>query len=334
MRVGLIDFDGKIPNLALMKLSAYYKEAGAEVFLNDIPMDVDKVFCSVLFTWNKSKAQKLKNIYPSIEFGGTGWDLYKRLPKDIEECSPDFSLYTTENILQRIKGGIAKKESKIKKAETIINAGIGFTSRGCIRNCEFCFVPPKEGQFHQVAEIKDILSPKSNVLTLLDNNLTADPHAIDKLHEIRDRNITVDISQGIDVRLITPEIAKALSEVKHLRSLHYAWDLMKFEKQILEGIRILSQYIKTWKQMCFMLTGYNTTFEEDMYRYKKLEELGVKPYVMPYNKVYTSKKHHCFTGWVNGRYHTVCDFEEYTPWKKAQRECCNQISIDDVLGAI
>ncbi|MFT9496622.1 hypothetical protein [Anaerosolibacter sp.] len=327
MKVGLIDFDGKIPNLALMKLSAYYKQSGADIFLNNVPKDADKVFCSVLFTWNKDKAEQLQQVYKNIEFGGTGWDIYKQLPEDVEICKPDYELYAIEDILPRIKGGIATKESKIKKAEVIVNAGIGFTSRGCIRNCGFCFVPPKEGKFRQVAEIKDLINPKSSTVILLDNNITADPYVIDKLHEIRDRRLVVDISQGIDVRLVTPEIAKALSEVKHLRSIHYAWDLMGFENQIIDGIKILSEKVKKWRHMCFMLIGYNTTFEEDMYRFRRLNEMDIKPYVMPYNKQYPSKKHHCFAGWVNGRYHTVCKFEEYEPWVKAQRECGDQISM-------
>ena len=50
MRVGLIDFDGKIPNLALMKLSTYHKAMGDTVVLNNFtPGQVDMVYCSVVF---------------------------------------------------------------------------------------------------------------------------------------------------------------------------------------------------------------------------------------------------------------------------------------------
>jgi len=155
------------------------------------------------------------------------------------------------------------------------------------------------------------------VVILLDNNLTADPDVIEKLHEIRDRKLIVDISQGIDVRLLTPEIAHALSEVKHLRSIHYAWDLMSFESKVIDGINILTQYIKAWRHKCFVLVGYDTTFEEDMYRIKKLKELGVDPYIMPYNNI-KDKKMQCFTGWINSYKYTVCSFEEFEPWVKAQ----------------
>lgn len=328
MRVLLIDVDGKIGNLALMKLSTWHKSLGDEVFLNEC-INPDKVYISVLFTWNKSKVEKMMQLYPNaeIEIGGTGWDLQKVLPIEVENCQPDYDLYTVSDILPRIRGGIATKASKLKKAEIIVNSGIGFTSRGCVRNCGFCFVPPKEGKFHQVAEIKDLLNPRSNVLILMDNNLTADPDCIEKLHEIRDRGLTVDISQGIDVRLLTPEIAQALSEVKHLRSLHYAWDLVDAfnDLKIINGIHLLAKHVKLWRHMCYMLTGFNTTFEQDMYRFRMLSEIGVKPYVMPFNKQYKTEKDRCFASWVNSRKHTVCSFDEFEPWVKAQNK--NQLNL-------
>ncbi|MDF2889764.1 MAG: radical protein [Clostridia bacterium] len=324
--IGLIDVDGKLPNLALMKISSFYKSLGERVEFVKQGAKYTKIYASCLFSWNRHECERILSVYPEAEIGGTGWDLNKTLPDEIESCRPDYELYTIEDILPRIKGGIASKESKIKKAEIIINAGMGFTSRGCVRNCGFCFVPPKEGQFHQVSSIGELLNSKSDVLILMDNNLTADPNVLDKLKEIKERNLIVDITQGIDVRLLTPEIAKALSEIKHLRSVHYAWDLMGYEKQVMEGIKILSQHVKLYKHLCMMLTGYNTNFEEDMYRFRKLVELGVKPYVMPYNKTYPTKKHHCFAGWVNSRKHTICSFEEFEPWVKAQSNS-GQISM-------
>lgn len=314
MRIGLIDIDSKIPNLALMKISAYHKAQGDTVALNDYL--ADKLYCSVIFERSRKNAEELKKKYPDMIIGGTGWDYTVKLPEEIHTMKPDYTLYTMETIYKRIRG-IMTKENRIKKAETIVNSGIGFSSRGCIRNCGFCIVPKSEGKFRQENEIRDLISPNSNVLILSDNNLTADPNCIDKLNEIRDRKLIVDINQGIDIRLITPEIAKALSEVKHLRSIHYAWDLMSFEKQVLHGIQILSQFIKPYRHMCFMLTGYDTSFEEDMYRFRKLRELGVSPYVMVYNEKPDVRLEH-FERWSNGRFHKVCSFDEYEPWLNAQ----------------
>ena len=320
MPMGLIDVDGKLPNLALMKISSFYKKNGEKVgFVNgDEPKNkYDKIYASSIFTKSKRECQHLKEYYGDcIEIGGTGWDIEKRLPEEIESMKPDYELYTADMIYPKIKG-IMTKEHKIQKAEQIVNAGIGFSSRGCVRKCPFCFVPKKEGEFRQDTEIKDIINPRSNIIILHDNNLTADPYCIDKLHEIRDRNLIVDINQGCDVRLMTPEIAKAFSEVKHLRSLHYAWDLMNFEKQVFEGIKVISRYIPTYRHMCFCLVGYNTSFEEDMYRVRKLDELGVRPYIMRYNERRDDIRLNHFARWVNSHIYKACpDFEEYEPWKR------------------
>ena len=246
--IGLIDVDGKLPNLALMKISNYYKSMGEQVEFvrpDSRKHEYDKIYASSIFTKSKTECQKLLEYYEDrIEIGGTGWNIEKRLPKEIESMNPDYDLYTADMIYLNIKG-IMTKERKWEKAQQIVNAGLGFTSRGCVRKCPFCFVPKKEGEFRQDQEIKDIINPRSNVIILHDNNLTADPNCIEKLHEIRDRNLIVDINQGCDVRLMTPEIAQAMSEVHHLRSLHYAWDLMGFENQVLEGIKIMSKFIPT-----------------------------------------------------------------------------------------
>lgn len=317
-RIGLIDIDSKLPNLALMKISAYFKSFGIPVEFVREGVYYSKIYASAIFTRSKGICDKLIKKYGDIiEIGGSGWDLAKELPTEIEKMQPDYELYTTEMIYDRIKRGIGKRESKLKKAEQIVSAGIGYSSRGCVRGCNFCFVPKKEGSFRHVAEIKDLLNPRSNVLILHDNNLTADPDVIDKLHEIRDRGLVVDINQGCDVRLMNEDIAFALSEVKHLRSLHYAWDLLGFEDQVMRGINTLMKYMKPYRHMCFMLVGYNTSFEEDMYRFRKLAELKVNPFVMIYNQKEDIRLKH-FARWVNGRIYKKASWDEYTPWVKAQ----------------
>lgn len=319
MTVAVFDIDSKIPNLALMKISSYYKSQGETVEFLNPNKSYDKIFASAIFTRSHEKCLKLKEQYgDKIEIGGTGWSLDKTLDPAIEIMNPDYDLYTAEDIASRMKG-IGTKEHKLRKAAEIVNAGMGFTSRGCVRQCKFCFVPQKEGCFKQASEIKDLINPRSNVLILHDNNLTADPYCIDKLNEIRDRKLIVDINQGCDVRLINEDIARALGEVKHLRSLHYAWDLMGFENQVMEGIKTLSKFIKPYRHMCFMLIGFNTTFEEDFYRFTKLRELKVDPFVMVYNQLDNKKLRH-FARWVNSRIYKSCEWNEYVPWIKEQEK--------------
>lgn len=316
--IGLIDFDGKLPNLALMKLSSFYKAQGFDVLLNDFPRSrVSRIFCSVIFHHNRQKAEQLSALYPAIEFGGTGWDLHKTLPPEVEACQPDYDLYRPEHLLPRLKGPFSRS-SKLKKAEVIVSAGIGYTSRGCTRSCGFCVVPEKEGKLYQVGGVGELINPRSNVVILLDNNFTADPECIPKLQEIRERGLIIDITQGIDIRNVTPEIAEALASVRHLRSIHYAWDLMPFEKAVLQGIDTLAGFIRKGKHLCFTLVGFDTTFEEDVYRFRRLVELGIDPYVMIYNRCSDIRLRH-WARYVNGRVYKSDSFENYEPWRKAQQ---------------
>ena len=60
MKIGLIDVDSKMPNLALMKLSAYYKKEGCQTELS-YPLFVqnyDKVFASKIFTYTDEMLKK------------------------------------------------------------------------------------------------------------------------------------------------------------------------------------------------------------------------------------------------------------------------------------
>jgi len=337
--IGLIDVDGKLPNLALMRISSYYKNMGEQVEFvrpDAKKSDYEKVFASAIFTKSAAECEKLQQYWEDkIDIGGTGFgDITKKLPDEVEKMKPDYDLYTADIIYSKIKG-IMTKQRKYEKAQEIVNAGMGFTSRGCIRNCPFCFVPKKEGKFCQEAEIGDLINPRSNILIMNDNNFTADPYCIDKCKEIKERGLIVDINQGCDVRLMTDEIAAALKSVRHLRSIHYAWDLMAYEKQVLEGIKIISKYIPASRHMCFVLVGFNTTFEEDMYRIRKLAELGVRPYIMRYNERRDDIRLNHFARWINSFiYKAVPNFEDYEPWKKDRDSYWNiggQITLSDLL---
>ena len=80
MKVVLYDIDSKIPNLALMKLSSFYKRKGYQVLLSKKPrlIPADHYFGSVVFNSEKSLTQveRLIKLYGnSITLGGTGVDL-------------------------------------------------------------------------------------------------------------------------------------------------------------------------------------------------------------------------------------------------------------------
>ena len=326
MKIGLIQIDGKLPNLALMKISSYYKAQGSQVEWANLQsrMEYEKVFASTIFTWNRPRAEFLEKQYENIDIGGTGWDLKKELPAEIEVCKPDYDLYTLDVVLRMNNSGsdrgVKTKENHLKNCQEIVNMGYGFSSRGCVNHCKFCFVPEKEGPLRQGTPISEIVNPRSNIITLFDNNMTADPLCIEKLAEIKERELVVNLCQGIDIRLMTDAKARAFGDVKHYKRLHYSWDSVKHEKTVWDGIRILSEHIKPYKQTCYVLCGFDTTFEEDMYRAMKLIEYGVSPYIMIYNKRRDDKRLTLFQSWVNRRVCRADVFENYKPYKKWREE--------------
>jgi hypothetical protein len=82
------------------------------------------------------------------------------------------------------------------------------------------------------------------------------------------------------------------------KMVHFAWDRIFDEKLIDKGIkRCLDNGLKADQMSFYVLIGYDTTPEEDMYRVMKLRKYGCNPYVMPYNKEDLYQKR--FARWVN-----------------------------------
>ncbi len=151
MKVILYDIDSKIPNLALMKLSSYYKNKGYKTLLSKKPIFIpgDLYFASVVFNSKKSLdlVNRLTKYYgDKITIGGTGVDLNTRLNEEVDCQFPDYSLYAHTKY------------------------ALGFLTRGCNKRCEFCVVPKKEGHLQPNYSTFDDFIPKDqkNVM-LLDN---------------------------------------------------------------------------------------------------------------------------------------------------------------------
>lgn len=266
IRVLLIDIDSVIPNLALMKISAYYKSLGNTVGF-DID-DPDRAFISVIFKKNRGLANQsanmLKALYPNviIDVGGPGYDLNKKLPQAIEDTQPDYTIYPN------------------------INYALGFTSRGCIRNCPFCIVPIKEGKLKRVNSIENIYRPEYDAIKLLDNNVLADPDNFKHIVDFcSDHNLKLDVSQGLDIRLLTPELAGYVARIKPLKSLVFAYDNPDYTESVKKGIQLLKDAgVNVRSKVQFYVYCDNSSgkfgIESALKRCELLKELGTNPYVM------------------------------------------------------
>ena len=294
MRVGLIDVDGhNFPNLALMKLSAWHKAQGDNVEWWWGWGEYDRVYMSKVFDEIYSPDIPEPLNASEIIKGGTGYGLDNKLPYEIEHIYPDYSLYP----------------------DLTKDTAYGFLTRGCPRNCEFCIVAKKEGRCSvKVADLSEWWDGQKNI-KLLDPNITACPDSVELLHQLADSAAWVDFTQGVDARCLTPKIIEALNNVK-IKMIHFAWDYMAQSEAILQGLEMYSDLgaIKDErKRRVYVLTNYNTTMEENLYRIYTLRNLGYDPYVMIYDKPNAPKEIRRLQRWVNNKFiYRSCEkFENY-----------------------
>lgn len=280
MKVGLIDIEPKIINTAYMQIAGYHRSRGDDVGWA-APLEYDKydiLYCSSLFDFsNKSQVPK------QAICGGTGFNLTSRLSVDMEHCQYDYSIYPE------------------------CDYSIVWFSRGCCNKCPFCVVPEKEGRIRAVEPLE--LNPNGKYITVQDNNFFASRGWAGALLWLNSKKQPVNIN-GIDVRCISNKKAKELSNLRLAKdqSLKIAWDNPR--ENILPKLRTMLKYIKPGKLMCYMLIGYWSTHEENVYRvYTLWDRFGVRPYVMSYDNKNDYQNH--FERWVNGHFYKNINWEDY-----------------------
>jgi hypothetical protein len=317
MRVKLVDVDNKYrekskrglrwQNRALMGISTLYKSRGCEVGFDTSKPDL--VFVSCVFKKNIHNAlrectneMRADNV---VSIGGSGISLKSKLSEEIELIKPDYDLYPVEGYHQH---------------------SLGFTTRGCIRNCEFCIVNEKEGAFRRVQHVKEFVDFRYKNVTLLDNNILADKEwFFENTNWILDHKLRLNISQGMDIRLLTDEIAEQLHRIKFVdQQMRFAWDRVEMEETVKTGIEMLKDHgINVRRNVSFFVlsgytnpkTGIPVPFCKDVYRCNRLKEMGAMPYVMPWEGGTPIVR--ALARWANRRALRDKPFWQYDRLKKA-----------------
>lgn len=277
-----------------MKLSAYHKAQGDTAGFHTSNPDI--VYVSCIFSKNVARARGVAKFYPDARFeiGGPGLGVEgKALPDEVEHVMPDYSLYG-------------------------IDYSIGFSSRGCIRKCPFCQVMKVEGAFREHAPIEEFLHPDHRKLLFFDNNFLASDLWREKLDYIREKGVKVSFTQGLDARLVDDEVAEALERTASFNThftygtYYFAWDFIHDEKEILRGLRrMIEAGVVASRVIVYMLVGYNTSHQEDVYRFRKLVELGMEPFVMIFNNRMDDRWLRDFARYVNKWFYRTVKFEKY-----------------------
>jgi len=273
VNVGLASVDSLIPNVALMKLSTWHKTQGDSVELA-FPLAADTydlVYRSKQFDYTPDDLTP----WPcEVIDGGTGYSLEARLPCP-DTIYPDYDLLDCDYAIGRI-------------------------TRGCPRRCPWCVVPQMDGKVRQVAVLDDFWRGQERV-RLMDDNLTAIPEVfIETCERLAAEDVIVKF-ESLDIRIMTIEMARSLAKVKRWGRAHFAWDSMRDEQAVRRGIRALKDggfpMTKHGDATFYVLIGYDTTPEEDLYRVQTLHALGVDSFAMPYDKDDPYQRR--FTRWCN-----------------------------------
>jgi hypothetical protein len=94
---------------------------------------------------------------------------------------------------------------------------------------------------------------------------------------------------------------------------------MEHEDAVMRGLRVYQKIAEpdSRRAIVYILTNYNTTFEEDFYRVKKVIEAGYSPDIRVFNKGTEDALTAFLQRWANNRtiYRTVTDFFDYEPRK-------------------
>lgn len=302
----MIDVDGhNFPNIALMKLSAWHKKQGDSVEWYDAMFsdDMDIVYMSKVFSFTDDYMYPIRA--KKIVQGGSGYcietingkEYYNKakniqLPYEIEHIYPDYSLYN------------------------ITDTAYGNLTRGCPRQCSFCHTSIKDGTIsHKVADLTEFWNGQKNIV-LLDQNILACKDWRDLLQQLIDSKVTVEFNGGLDIRLMTEEKAKYITQIKQ-KVVHFAWDRYDDKDKILPKFKMFKEIsgFDARKMVVYTIVNYDTTLEQDLERIYTLKELGYWAYVMIYNKDALPKGHiyRKLQRWCNNRYifGSGATFDEY-----------------------
>lgn len=338
--VRITQLDGKLPNLALMRIAAWHRSQGDDVrwefgtARKAHEPDYDFVYGSAIFSTTEKAVEKFKLDFPDAIVGGSGGDMKLRVEQVVPESfrGLDYSGYPD------------------------FDGSLGYAMRGCRFKCGFCIVPKMEGAARSTAAGNSAVYtiwrgdhyPKH--LHLLDNDFFGNPDWRNVVADIVEGGFKVCINQGINVRLLagdpwnvpkkdwTPEVVAAAERLAdeqceaivrmvprdtkfEKRRLYAAWDNIGDEEVFFKGVDRLERagWKPTWIT-AYMLIGYDPreTWERIMYRFSRMVGRGIVPYPMVHNRfkverpeVYRRMKQ--FQRWAIWGMYRNGSFDDYDP---------------------
>jgi len=300
MKVAIIDADligrknHRFPNLASMKISGWHKEQGDDVILkrNYSSLDnYDLVYISKVFTDTEINEEVLG--FKNVRYGGTGffYDKAEPLPYHIEHYMPDYHLYD-----DWVKERIVVGKEKPSKLTYYTDYSIGFLTRGCFRQCDFC-VNRNKKMAVKGSPLEEFLDKERPKICLQDDNFFACKDWRELLFNLKKSNKRFQFKQGLDERLLTEEKIHELFDCNTEGDLIFAFDNIHDKKIIEEKLTMIrTLYPNSKKALKFYtFVGFDREnkwdsdfWKQDIFdcfeRIRILMGYGCVPYITRFNR--------------------------------------------------
>lgn len=206
--------------------------------------DANEVHISCTFTWDKPKAEMLRDAwfqyYPIVKIGGPAFD----------EPGNSFT-----------PGMYVRKD-------------ITFTSRGCNFQCPWCLVPKREGK------IRELEIQPGNIIQ--DNNLLqCSIQHIEKVFAMLRKQSAIEFKGGLDSRLLTDHIAEELRALR-IRQVFFSCDTKEAIRPLRQALKRLD--LPRQKVRCYVLLKFNPneTISEATERMLEIWKAGAMPFAQLY----------------------------------------------------
>jgi len=276
------------PPLGLMKISTWHKKRGDKVdFVKGNSLSKKKysiIYITTLFTYYANEVIETINFYQSyypsakIKVGGifaslmpdyiknkTGITPHIGLLNSVENCVPDYSLFPH------------------------LNYSLTFTTRGCLRRCQYCAVRTHEPKFFTRNTWEKDIDIKKSKIIFWDNNWFFSPNFLKDVEKLKKLNKSFDFNQGLDARLFNAEKARLLSELR-IRPLRFSFDSTEDDGYVQRAIETAKKFGIDDIRV-YVLYNFKDSPEDFYYRINEINKLGALSYPMRYRSIDEIDKH-------------------------------------------
>ncbi len=333
----------KFPPLGLMKISAYHKTLGDKVsFIKGIRDEAyytywDRIYVSTVFTYHWKVSVDTILFYKNIVKGDisrifVGGILASLMPNELWKATGIMPLTgvldkpgrlqdDNDLVVEEMIPDYELLNDSQQKYSLIDDSYFGYSTRGCVRKCDFCGVSVLEPKFIDYQDIKPYVNGIAKLygekphLVLLDNNILASKSlnkiindlidlgferdarfSYEKNGKVFSKRRHVDFNQGIDARLMKERYVKSLSKIA-LNPLRIAFDHIKDKEIYIDKVTLAAKYgIQNLSN--YILYNYDDT-PEDLWQRLEInielnKKLGLKIYSFPMKYIPLNRKNRSY----------------------------------------